>query len=279
MDPDQATVARRIDTGTNELLCEVRERVAIITLNRPDARNSLSDHLSPALRTMIKHCGEDDGVGAVLITGTGTAFCAGGDVKSMGSGPARPARSAAERVAELQDRQRRLTGALVALRKPTIASLPGPAAGAGLSIALACDLRIGSESAFVSTAYTKIGLSGDYGVTWLLTRLVGTGRARELMFLSEKINASRCEALGIFNRVVPDDRLRSEAFAIARSLANGPSAVFGLMKDNLDDALGLGFVEALDREAARLVQSTTTQDHREALRAFAEKRPPVFVGR
>jgi enoyl-CoA hydratase/carnithine racemase len=169
-----------IDTGTEELLCEIRERVAVITLNRPQARNSLSDNLTPALRRMIRQCGEDPTVGALLITGAGDAFCAGGDVKGMGGKPGSsnaPELTFDQKVARLQERQRTLTGALVNVRKPTIAALPGPAAGAGLSLALACDLRIAAESAFVTTAYVKIGLSGDYGMAWLLTRLVGTSRA------------------------------------------------------------------------------------------------------
>ena len=118
-----------IDTGTSELLCVIRDRVAIITLNRPEARNALSDHLTPALRSMIKTCGEDPGVGALLITGAGTAFCAGGDVKGMGNGIAKAEVPLADRVADLMTKQRTLTGALVAVRKPTIAALPGPEIG------------------------------------------------------------------------------------------------------------------------------------------------------
>src|SRR3981081_2964186 len=176
------TTETTIDTGTAELKCVIRDRVAIITLNRPEVRNALSDHLTPALRTMIKACGENRRVGALLITGAGTAFCAGGDVKGMGANRDKQKRafSLAERVADLQERQRLLTGALVSLRKPTIAALPGPAAGAGLAIAMACDIRIAAESAFVTTGYLRVGLSGDYGMAWLLTRLVGTSRARRL---------------------------------------------------------------------------------------------------
>ena len=267
------------DTGTDELLCSVRERVATITLNRPQARNSLSDNLTPALRTMIKVCGEDPEIGAILITGAGTAFCAGGDVKGMGSNnPAKQQRSLDEKIADLKDRQRRLTGALVAVRKPTIAALPGPAAGAGLSIALACDIRIAAESAFVSTGYMRVGLSGDYGVAWLLTRLIGTSRARELMFLSEKIDAKRCEAIGLVNRVVPDDKLREEAFAMAKSLAEGPTVALQFMKDNLDEALEIDFNTALDHEAERLTRAAQTADHKEAVQAFIEKRKPSFKG-
>ena len=265
-----------IDTGTEELQCEVRERVAVITLNRPHARNSLSDHLSPALRTMIGKCGEDDGIGAVVITGAGAAFCSGGDVKGMGSNASRQEMSFGEKVALLQERQRRLTGALVALRKPTIAALPGPAAGAGLSIALACDLRIAAESAFVSTGYARVALSGDYGMAWLLTRIVGTSRARELMFTAEKVDARRCEALGLVNRVVRDDQVRQVAFDLAVSLAHGPTTAFALMKDNLDEALLVDFFTSLDNEAERMVRSAGSPDHREAVAAFIGKRIPVF---
>jgi enoyl-CoA hydratase/carnithine racemase len=268
-----------METGTDELLCSVRDRVATITLNRPKARNALSDNLTPALRTMIKVCGEDASIGAILITGAGPAFCAGGDVKGMGdNNTAKQERSLEEKIADLKDRQRRLTGALVAVRKPTIAALPGAAAGAGLSIALACDIRIAAESAFVSTGYMKVGLSGDYGIAWLLTRLVGTSRARELMFLSEKIDAKRCEAIGLVNRVVPDDKLQSEAFAMAKSLAEGPSVALQFMKDNLDEALEIDFNTALDHEAERLMRAAQTSDHKEAVRAFIEKRKPVFRG-
>jgi enoyl-CoA hydratase/carnithine racemase len=269
-----------IDTGTEELLCAIRDRVAIITLNRPQARNSLSDHLTPALRTMIRTCGENRDVGALLITGAGTAFCSGGDVKGMGANRDKKKQEMSydEKVADLQERQRLLTGALVAVRKPTIAALPGPAAGAGLAIALACDIRIAAQSAFVSTGYATVGLNGDYGIAWLLTRLVGTSRARELMFTAEKVDAARGEAIGLFNRVVPNDRLQDEAFALAKSFAEGPALALRYMKDNLDEALEVDFNTARDREAERLVRLTSTADHREAVQAFIEKRKPVFTG-
>jgi enoyl-CoA hydratase/carnithine racemase len=269
-----------IDTGTSELLCVIRDRVAIITLNRPEARNALSDRLTPALRTMIRTCGENPEVGALLITGAGTAFCAGGDVKGMGAhrDPQKLAMSFDEKVADLQERQRLLTGALVSVRKPTIAALPGPAAGAGLAIAMACDIRIAAESAFVSTGYLRVGLSGDYGIAWLLTRLVGTARARELMFTSEKIDAARCAAIGLVNRVVPDAKLQDEAFELAKSMAEGPAIALRYMKDNLDEALLFDFATARDHEAERLIRTTMTADHREAVQAFIDKRKAVFKG-
>jgi enoyl-CoA hydratase/carnithine racemase len=225
---------------------------------------------------MIAKCGEDADVGAVMMTGTGAAFCSGGDVKGMGDNASRKEVSSEEKVALLRDRQRRLTGALVSLRKPTVAALPGPAAGAGLSIALACDLRIAAESAFVSTGYAKVGLSGDYGICWLLTRIVGPARARELMFTSEKVDARRCEALGLVNRVVPDDQVRQAAFDLARALAHGPVGAYALMKDNLDEALLTDFHTALDGEAERMVRCAGSDDHREAIAAFIAKRAPAF---
>jgi enoyl-CoA hydratase/carnithine racemase len=275
------TIETKIDTGTDELLCVIRDRVAVITLNRPQARNSLSDRLTPALRNMIRTCGENPDIGALLITGAGTAFCSGGDVKGMGAHRDKKKQDMSydEKVADLQERQRLLTGALASVRKPTIAALPGPAAGAGLAIAMACDIRIAAASAFISTGYLRVGLSGDYGIAWLLTRLVGTARARELMFTAEKVDAERCERIGLFNRVVPDDRLQEEAFALAKSMAEGPTLALRYMKDNLDEALLFDFATARDHEAERLVRLTTTADHREAVQAFIDKRKPVFTGK
>src|SRR5258705_7314594 len=269
-----------IDTGTNELLCVVRDRVAIITLNRPEVRNALSDELTPALRNMIKTCGENPEIGVLLITGAGNAFCSGGDVKGMGAhrDKKKLEMSYDEKVADLQERQRLLTGALVSVRKPTIAALPGAAAGAGLAIAMACDIRIAAQSAFVSTGYLRVALSGDYGIAWLLTRLVRTSRARELMFTAEKVDAARCEAIRLVNRAVPDDKLQAEAFALAKSMADGPTIALRYMKDNLDEALQFDFPTAPGHEAERLVRLTTTADHKEAGQAFIDKRKPGFKG-
>ena len=270
---------KAIDTGTELLLGELRDGVATLTLNRPEARNALSDELTPALRRMVLRLGNDPAVGALVLTGSGPAFCAGGDVKGMGSGrgPGRnKERTTGEAVLELQQRQRTLTGVIVSLPVPTIAALPGPAAGAGLAIALACDIRFAAASAFVTTGYARIGLTGDYGINWLLTRLVGTARARELMFTADRVDAETCERIGLVNRVYPDESLRAETSAFADRLAAGPRGALALIKRNLERALTSDFLPALDQEAELLVRAAGTEEHREAVRAFIEKRPPRF---
>ena len=219
------TTETTIDTGTNELLCVIRDRVAVITLNRPEARNALSDNLTPALRTMIRTCGENPDVGALLITGAGTAFCAGGNVKGMGAhrDKKKLEMSYDEKVADLQERQRLLTGALVSVRKPTIAALPGPAVGAGLAIAMACDIRIAAQSAFVSTGYSRVAPERRLRHR-LAVDAAGRHRAGARTDVHRRAGRCRaCEAIGLVNRVVPDDKLQDEAFALAKSIAEGPT--------------------------------------------------------
>jgi enoyl-CoA hydratase/carnithine racemase len=269
----------QIDTGTDELLCEISERVATVTLNRPHKKNSLSDRLTPALREILLTLERHAEVGCVLLTGAGDAFCSGGDVSGMGgdsSAKAAPARTADERVAELIRKQESLTLRLYELAKPTVAALPGPAAGAGLSIALACDLRVASTNAFIVTAFVDIGLSGDYGSSWFLNRLLGQAKAKELMFLSERVGAAECARLGLVNAVFDAETFREEAFAYARRLANGPTIALSRMKRNINRGGMQGLRESLAMEAEHMVMSFQTEDAREALRAFAEKRKPEF---
>ena len=270
-----ANEVRVLDSGTEQVIAEVHGRAAVLTLNRPEARNALSDTLTPALRRMIKAVAEDPEIGALMITGAGAAFCAGGDVKGMGTAKKRE-RTAEEAALDLKQRQRTLTGALVGLRIPTIAALPGPAAGAGMAIALACDMRIAARSAFLTTGYVNVALSGDYGINWLLTRIVGTARARELMFTGVRVDAESAERIGLVNRVVEDDELQDAALTLARQLADGPGRALSLIKDNLDFALEHDFLSALDREAELLQQAAQSDDHSEAVRAFIEKRKPAF---
>ncbi len=264
-----------VDTGTDQLLCRVEERVATVTLNRPDARNALTVEMKQALRRLIPALGDDPGVGCVLLTGAGGAFCAGGDTKVMAEGPP----SAREPRIRILRREHEVPAAIHRLSKPVIAALPGPAAGAGFGLALACDLRIFAESAFVTTAYARLGLSGDYGVSWFLTRLVGTAKARELYFTGDRVDAHTCEQLGLVNRVVPDADLEAETRQLARRIAAGPPIAHRYMKDNLNRALTADLQSCLDLEAERMVQGALTEDYREAVRAYVEKRPPVFRGK
>ena len=273
-----------LDTGTDQLLAALDDGVATITFNRPEKRNALSDELTPALREALLRFDEDPSVRVVVLTGAGTAFCAGGDVSGMGSArkasprPDAPKRSFQDGVRELQRKQETLTLRLFDLSKPTIAALPGPAAGAGFSIALACDLRLAAESAFVTTAFANIGLSGDYGASWLLPQLVGVAKAKELFFTSRRVSAQEGLALGIFNEVVADQELASRTAELAKSIANGPPVALRYMKENLNRSVGADLRTCLALEADRMSRSAQTADHREAVAAFLAKRPPKFRG-
>jgi enoyl-CoA hydratase/carnithine racemase len=264
------------DTGTDEVRVRVAERVAVVTLHRPEARNALTAEMKAALARAIPALGADPGVGCVLLTGAGASFCAGGDTRRMARDGRLPSPDERKRALRAEHA---VPLALHRLEKPTIAALPGAAAGAGLSLALACDLRIAADSAFVTTAYARLGLSGDYGGSWFLTRLVGTAKTRELYFLGERVDARACERLGIVNRVVPDAALADEAFSWARRIAAGPPIALRLMKDNLNRALVHDLADCLDLEAERMVEGAQTEDYLEAVRAFTEKRPPAFKGR
>lgn len=267
---------RDLETGTGELHCRVEERVAVVTLDRPGARNALTLQMKGALLELLPRLEADPGVGCVLLTGAGAAFCAGGDTKKMEREGRLP--SPAERTAQLRW-EHGIPWALHTLGVPTLAALPGPAAGAGLSLALACDLRLAAESAFVTTSYVRLGLSGDYGGSWFLTRLVGPARARELYFLGDRLSAGECGRLGLVNQVVPDAELPARALVWARRLAAGPPVALRSMKENLNRALTSDLRSCLDAEAERMVQGAQTEDYLEAVRALAEHRAPVFRGR
>jgi len=273
---------QQIDTGTDELLCNVDERVATITLNRPEKRNALSDHLTPALRQMLFDLETRNDVGCIVITGAGTAFCAGGDVGGMGNSKTAadtPRPTTEERVRALIHKQETLTLRLADHAKPTIAALPGVAAGAGLSIALACDIRIAAASAFITTAFRNIGFSGDYGGSWLLTQLIGPSRAKDLYYTARRVQANEALQLGLFNHVVADDELPSATLALARQIASGPPIALGYMKENINRAVTSDLRSCLAMEADRLMRCAATDDHKEAVKAFMEKRQPVFNGR
>jgi len=264
-----------VETGTDELLCDLRGRVATITLNKPGKKNALGDVLTPALRRLLPQLEAMGEVGCVMITGAGDAFCSGGDVSGMGGGGSSSA-TWQERVTRLTRGQEELTGRLYRLAKPTVAALPGAAAGAGLSIALACDLRVAADNAFVTTAFRNIGLSGDYGASWFLPRLVGLARAKSLFYRSARISAEEGLAMGLIDAVFPRDSFRADAFDYAREIAMGPTEALGLMKINLQRGLEQPLDASLALEATHMIQSGSGPEAREAIAAFMEKRAPVF---
>jgi 2-(1,2-epoxy-1,2-dihydrophenyl)acetyl-CoA isomerase len=276
------TDSRAIDTGTEHLQARIEGGVAYLTMNRPERRNALSDEMLRGLAAALREAETASDVRCVVLTGAGGAFCAGGDVKGMAAGTNRsgPGVGLDERIHRQRLSQRETAGRIYRMPKPVIASLPGAAAGAGLSLALACDLRIAAESAVLTTAFAKVGFSGDYGGTYFLSHLVGTAKARELYYLSDRLDAKEAERLGLVNKVVPDAALESETRALAQRLAGGATVAFRYMKENLNRAQeGASAEECLDLEATHHVHTGLTEDHRDAAKAFVEKRAPVFKGR
>jgi 2-(1,2-epoxy-1,2-dihydrophenyl)acetyl-CoA isomerase len=275
--------SRPIETGTDHLLAQVEDGVAVLTMNRPERRNAMSDEMLSAMGEVLRHAEASPEIRCVVLTGAGGAFCAGGDVKGMNerrSGEGGERRGTLDEAIAAQRRiQRATAGRLYAMPVPTIAALPGAAAGAGLSLALACDLRIASESAVLLTAFAKVGFSGDFGGTFFLTQLVGSAKARELYYLSERVDAKEAERLGIVNWVVAESALQEKTMELARRLASGPSVAYRYMKENLNRAVGGDLYDCLDLEATHHVHTGGTEDHRNAARAFVEKKAPVFRGR
>jgi 2-(1,2-epoxy-1,2-dihydrophenyl)acetyl-CoA isomerase len=259
-----------------DLIEGISEGVATLTLNRPDRLNALSTSITDALLEALPRLAGDASVGVIVLTGAGRAFCAGGDVKRMAGDP--DERIAPDAVQKLRAKME-ISRLLHEIPKPTIAMVNGPAAGAGLAMALACDLRFVGESARFVTAFAKVGFSGDFGGSYFLSKLIGSGKARELYFTAEPLNAAQALSLGITNRVVPDAELASATMDFAKKLARGPRIALAAMKQNFNAAENGSLVELLDMEAEGQVATGRTEDHKEAAQAFVEKRAPVFRGR
>ena len=270
-----------IDTGSEDLLAAVDEGVLTLTLNRPEARNAMSDSMTGALARELARAELDPSVKCVVLTGAGKGFCAGGDVKGMASrGDGTVGQNTIDGAIHRQRvNQRATAGALFRMPKPTLAALPGAAAGAGLSLALACDMRIMASSAIMTTAFAKVGFSGDYGGTYFLTQLVGSAKARELYYLSDRVTADEALRLGLTNWVCGPEELAEKTREIALRLARGPTVAYRYMKENLNRAMSGEWDDCLDLEATHHVHCGQTADHREAAKAFVEKREPVFQGR
>lgn len=265
---------------TDQLIETFEDGIATLTMNRPEARNALTGEMQKALLEAATRLAIDPKVRLVVVTGAGRAFCAGGDVKGFVAGHGDPASAPTfdERVHGLRAGME-LARLLHDMPKPTLAVIPGPAAGAGLSIALACDMRIAAEDAKLTTAFSKIGASGDYGGSYFLTQLVGPSKARELYFMADVISGAEAARLGIVNKAVPAAELEQEAGALAKRLAGLPTVALGYIKRNIGVAEHGSLIDVLDTEAIHMVRSMATEDHKAASLAFVEKRPPVFKGR
>ena len=240
-----------IETGTNDLLATKENNVGVLTLNRPEVRNAMSSEMNMALQEMLVQFETDPEIRCVVLTGSGKGFCAGGDVKGMASsGDGTVGTNTIDQAIHRQRvHQRATSGKLFKMPKPTLASLPGAAAGAGLSYALACDLRIMASNAILTTAFARVGFSGDYGGSYFMTQLIGSAKARELYYLSDRVNAEEALNLGLTNWVCKAEELEEKTMEIALRLANGPGVAYRYMKENLNRAMSGEVDDCLDLEA------------------------------
>ena len=271
----------KIETGTEHLLAENNDGVAVLTLNRPEARNAMSGEMNAALQKVLADAERDHEIKCIVLTGAGKGFCAGGDVKGMassGDGTVGP-RTIDQAIHAQRVNQRATAGKLFKMPKPTIAALPGAAAGAGLSFALACDMRVMASNAIMTTAFARVGFSGDYGGTYFMAQLVGTAKAKELYYLSDRVSADEALRLGLTNWVCEPDELQAKALEIGHRISSGPTVAYRYMKENLNRALAGDVDDCMDLEATHHVHCGQTQDHKEASKAFVEKREPVFIGK
>jgi 2-(1,2-epoxy-1,2-dihydrophenyl)acetyl-CoA isomerase len=253
----------------------VADRIATLTFHRPEKLNALSQELISESIATLRAWSTDAAIGVIVVTGSGRAFCAGGDVSSMAKDTGRSLEESIDGLRAWQE----LSWLLYSIPKVTIAAVNGFAMGAGLGVALACDLRIASDQAKFGTAYAKVGYGGDFGTTWLLTHYAGAPKAKEMLFLAELIDAAEAHRLGLVNRVVPHDQFEPEVRQWAARIAAGPLTSFRYMKANVNLATHTDFRTLLDREAETHLRCGQTDDHKEGVRAFLEKRAPQFTGR
>ena len=270
-----------LETGTTDLIGRIEGHVAVLSFNRPEARNALSDDVYAGFGRALPVIANDPNIRVLLVTGEGSAFCSGGDVKGMNQ--ANQARSGASVSMEARiDRLRHIQGqvslAFRTLPQPVVAALPGAAAGAGLSIALAADLRIAAERAIIMTAFANVGASGDFGSSWFLPRIVGEAKAKELLFTTPRLSAREAADLHIINKVLPDEDFAEAALNWCHDLAERAPIALRYMKENINRAGDVSLKAALDAEAVGMMRTMSTADHREAAAAFVEKRAPKFSG-
>ncbi len=257
---------------TDGLRVEVDGAVATLTLDRPEALNALTVPVKVALRQAFESLSADRAVRAVILTGAGRAFCAGQDLAEREQPDAAPLE------AEVRDRYNPIIRAIRSMGQPVMAAVNGVAAGAGASLALACDLRICAEEARFVLAFGRIGLVPDSGATWFLPRIVGPAKAAELALVGDQVDATEALRLGLVSRVVPADRLLVEARALAERIAEGAPLAMALTKEALQRSATITLDEALEGEAKLQGIAGASRDHAEGLAAFREKRPPRFTG-
>jgi 2-(1,2-epoxy-1,2-dihydrophenyl)acetyl-CoA isomerase len=254
--------------------------VMIVTFNRPDALNTLGGTLLEDFGAAMDEARRDGNVRAVLVTGAGRAFCAGADLSARGgssqNGSAPAPLAFSRRVTSMQDLHGNLAGAAFHCDKPTIALVNGAAAGAGFGVSLACDFRIASEQALFVSAFARIGLSGDNGITYGLARLVGRSTALEILMLSPRITAAQALTLGLVRSVVPPEDLMSAGVAFGEQLAAGPTQAFAIMKRNLEAAYLATYQQSLDNEAFSIAVNGVVGENADAIQAFLDKREPDF---
>ena len=270
-----------LHTGTDKLLGRVEGPVAVLSFNRPESRNALSDEIYDGFNTALPQVAQRDDIRVLMVTGEGGAFCSGGDVKGFrarhdsGGSSATPEHA----LDQLRRIQASVSLAIRRLNKPVVAAIPGPAAGAGLSIALSADLRVAAERSIFVSAFSTIGASGDFGSSWFLPRLIGEAKAKEFMFFSERVSASEALDLGLVNAVLPDDGFDTGALDYCHRLAGRSPIALRFIKENIHRSFDVGLAEGLDAEATAMVRSMATADHREAVAAFFDKRTPDYQGR
>jgi 2-(1,2-epoxy-1,2-dihydrophenyl)acetyl-CoA isomerase len=252
----------------------VREHVAEVVLDRPAKLNAMTHAMMDGLPEVLHALSADNGVRCVVLTGRGRAFCAGGDLSTVNGSEGFTEGGLVARM----DRRHAAAELLHTMPKPTLARVNGIAAGAGLSLALACDVRIAGASAKLVSAFTQVGFCGDYGGTWTLQRLIGPERARAFYFAGETIDAAEAARLGMVSRVVPDADLEAVTWQLARRIADGPPLAIARMKQNMNAALTCDLGALLSAESRATVALMRSRDNREALAAFAEKRAPQFSG-
>lgn len=273
-----------LDTGTDHLLATIDDGVGVITMNRPDARNALSTPMLTALADTLAKFELDRAVKVIVLTGAGKGFCAGGDVKGFHeenqAADQDDAMTIDERIAAQRVIQHATSGKMYRMAKPVIAALPGAAAGAGMSLALAADFRVFADNAFITSAFGMISFGGDFGGTYFLSKLVPMNKAKQIYYFSQRHDAAECEKLGIADMVVPAAELQDTAMQFAKQLANGPTVAMRYFKENITRAYDGGKMEdCLDLEVTHHWHTGLTEDHKNAVEAFVEKRAPKFIGR